>query len=366
MDTRPCIRLARRIIGPGNPVYVIAEAGVNHNGDPREAFRLIDAAREAGADAVKFQYFSADQLVAANAPTCQYQQMSIGAVDQRQMLRRLELPIERFAELKIHADRIGVDFLVTPFGVSQLLELVDLGVSALKIASPDLVNVPLLTAAAQSGAPIILSTGASDLHEVDAAVHLLRGRRAADRFALLHCVSAYPTHPADARLRCIRTLADRFNVPVGFSDHTADPTFSLLAVSAGAVILEKHLTLDRSALGPDHFFSLTPRDFARYVAAARQAHAALGDGVIECSDAEREVRRLARGSIVSTMHIRPGTRLTADMVTVRRPGGGIDPLEWDRILRSVARTDILADTPLSWQMLDSRIDKPISAAAIVD
>lgn len=366
MDTRPTIALSRRTIGPSHPVYVIAEAGVNHNGDPREAHRLIDAARESGADAVKFQFFSADQLVAANAATCEYQQMAMGVVDQRQMLRKLELSIERFAELKAYADRVGIEFLATPFGISELEALVDLGVPALKIASPDIVNVPLLTAAARSRIPLIVSTGASDLDEVDLAVDLIRRHRADDRFALLHCVSAYPTDPADARLACIRTLADRYGIPVGFSDHTADPAFSMFAVSAGAVILEKHLTLDRSALGPDHFFSLTPRDFARYVAAARLATSALGDGQIACSPAEREVRRLARGSIVSTMDIRPGTRLTADMLTVRRPGGGIDPLEWDRVLRCLARTDIPSDTPLSWQMLDARADKPIHSRAPVN
>lgn len=363
MDTHSNVAIGQRVIGPGHPVYIIAEAGVNHNGNPTEALRLIDAAKDAGADGVKFQIFCADELVTSDASACAYQQDATGDTGQKEMLRRLELSVEQFAELRAYADRLGIDFLATPFGITELHALVDLSVPAIKIASPDIVNVPLLTAAAATGLPLIVSTGASDLAEVDAAVDQIRGERAGDRLILLHCVSAYPTLPIDARLACIRTLSQRYALPVGFSDHTADSAISSLAVAAGALVLEKHLTLDRSAIGPDHFFSLTPPEFARYVAAARQAQACLGEGLIACSEPEREVRRLARGSIVSTMTIRPGTRLTADMLTVRRPGDGIAPREWERVLRCLAKTDIPSDTPLAWHMLDTRSDKPAHSHA---
>lgn len=363
MDTHSNVAIGQRVIGPGHPVYIIAEAGVNHNGNPAEAVRLIDAAKDAGADAVKFQIFCADDLVAADAPTCSYQQDAAGDVSQRELLRRLELSTEQFAELRAYADRIGIDFLATPFGITELHALVELSVPAIKIASPDIVNVPLLSAAASTGLPLIVSTGASDLVEVDAAVDQIRGERAGNRLILLHCVSTYPTLPIEARLACIGTLSRRYGLPVGFSDHTADAAISSLAVAGGALVLEKHLTLDRSAIGPDHFFSLTPPEFARYIAAARQAQACLGDGQIACSEPEREVRRLARGSIVSTMAIRPGTRLTADMLTVRRPGGGIEPREWASVLRCLAKTDIPSDTPLAWHMLDTQSDKRVRSYA---
>lgn len=345
------MRIGGRLVGEEHGVFIIAEAGVNHNGSVDAAHRLIDAAREAGADAVKFQAFCADRLVAADAPLCDYQQARAQSGSQRELLRRLELRRDDFAALKKHADAAGVAFLATPFGLDELRMLCDLGVPAIKIASPDLVNVPLLAAAADTGRPMILSTGASELAEVDAAVETLFQRGATDRLVLLHCVSSYPTPPADARLRCIRTLADRFAVPVGFSDHTASPDIGAVAVAVGAAVLEKHLTLDRRAAGPDHFFSLEPEPFSRYVAAARQAYQSLGDGNIRCCSAERQVRELARGSVVAATHIPAGKRLTSDVLAIRRPAGGIEPAQWTTLLGRVAKTDIPADTRLSWAML---------------
>lgn len=249
-------------LGRPDGVYIIAEAGVNHDGCLEKARALIDAARSAGADAVKFQAFSAARIAAADAPTCAYQATEAGE-SQARMLARLELSPADFAVLKRYAEQRGIAFLCTPFSIPDLEMLVALGVSALKIASPDIVNVPLLRAAAATGLPLIASTGAATLDEIDAAVALLTVAGARDRLSLLHCVSAYPTRPAEARLGCIRTLADRFGCPVGFSDHTDDAAFAALAVAAGARILEKHLTLDRSANGPDHFFSLEPDAMAR-------------------------------------------------------------------------------------------------------
>jgi|CXWL01.1.fsa_nt_gi N-acetylneuraminate synthase/N,N'-diacetyllegionaminate synthase len=348
MHIDPEVSIGNRLIGPNHDVYIIAEAGVNHNGDPARARSLIDAAKVAGADAVKFQVFSADRLVQPDAPTCAYQKSSGG---QHELLRKLELTAQCISDLKQHADRIGIDFLATPFGVEEVQQLHELGVSAIKIASTDLVNTPLLLTAADTQRPIILSTGASLLPEIDKAVQLIRDRQTAERLILLHCVSAYPTQPAQARLRCIQTLARRFGVPTGFSDHTPDDDFSALAVAAGAVMLEKHLTLDRAEHGPDHFFSLMPDQFARYVCCARKTRASLGDGQLTIAPEEIEVRKLARGSLTARCAIPTGQEITSGLLTVRRPSGGIEPQRWDDVLGRRAKIDIPADAPLAWSML---------------
>ncbi|GJQ24988.1 MAG: N-acetylneuraminate synthase [Phycisphaerae bacterium] len=337
-------------LGRPDGVYIIAEAGVNHDGCLEKARALIDAARSAGADAVKFQAFSAARIAAADAPTCAYQATEAGE-SQARMLARLELSPADFAVLKRYAEQRGIAFLCTPFSIPDLEMLVALGVSALKIASPDIVNVPLLRAAAATGLPLIASTGAATLDEIDAAVALLTVAGARDRLSLLHCVSAYPTRPAEARLGCIRTLADRFGCPVGFSDHTDDAAFAALAVAAGARILEKHLTLDRSANGPDHFFSLEPDAMARYVATARAALTALGDGRVAPSESELEVRRLARGSLVTQRPLRAGEALAAEHLLVQRPAGGIPPDAFDSVIGRVMRVDVPAQTRIEWSML---------------
>jgi N,N'-diacetyllegionaminate synthase len=360
-DSQPSVAIGNRTVGPGSPVYIIAEAGVNHDGDPAAARKLIQAAHDAGADAVKFQVFSADRLVSRSAAPCAYQKKQAGAPDsQHEMLKKLELCPAVFAELIGIARSVGVQFLATPFGVPELKLLVDLKVPAIKTASTDLVNVPLLEAAAESGLPLIVSTGASTLAEVDQAVALISGLGAGERLVLLHCVSAYPTRPEATRLRRIQVLAERFGVPVGFSDHTPDPRFSAVAVAAGAIVLEKHLTLDRRSPGPDHSFSLTPPDFAEYVAAARMAAAALGPaspGEEDLAAEEIEVRKLARGSIVALRTITKGQRITPECLTVRRPGNGISPSEWHSVVGRLAKTDISADATLEWRMLEGE-DRP--------
>lgn len=339
-----------REIPQAGHVTIIAEAGVNHDGDLNKACDLIDAARAACADFVKFQCFSADALAAPDAPTCTYQARQ-NASSQHDMLKRLELGRDDFAALKAHADRAGIGFLATPFGLCELTTLVELGVPAIKIASPDIVNTPLLDSAAQTRLPLIVSTGAADLAEVDAAVSRIRRQDARYPIALLHCVSSYPTPLSDARLGCIRTLRDRFQVPVGFSDHTVEAETGALAVAAGAVILEKHLTLDRSGGGPDHFFSLTPSDFATYVEGARAALASLGNGVIGPAPIEREVRQLARGSIVAARALSAGSVLSPDMLIVQRPGTGLSPTAWDDVLGRTLERDLQQYEPLSHDAL---------------
>ncbi len=352
MSKHPAVTIAGRDVGIGHPPYIVAEAGVNHNGDIALAHRLIDAARAANADAVKFQVFSADRLVSRTAPSCTYQQKhNANATSQHAMLKSLELCEATLGELSAHAEEVGIVFLATPFGVEELESLVKLSVPAVKIASTDAVNVPLLRAAADTGLPLILSTGACTIEEIDAAVAMVQSRQAADKLFLLHCVSAYPTQPEDARLGCVRALAERHGLPTGFSDHTPEPDFSALAVAAGAVILEKHLTLDREGPGPDDFFSLLPEQMFQYVEHARSAWRVLGDGSFSVSPQEQEVRELARGSVFTVADLRAGQRLSVDGLAVRRPGGGIEPRDWDRVIGLRAKTDIPADTQLAWSML---------------
>lgn len=352
-DERPALAIGGVRVGEPGRVYVIAEAGVNHDGDASTARRLIDAAKESGADAVKFQMFRADRLVAADADTCAYQKDHVaGGGSQRDMLRRLELPDAAWAELKSHADRIGIEFLATPFGEPEVAALDALGVAAIKIASPDIVNVPLLEAAARTGRPLVVSTGAAERHEIDFAVALLRRTREDVGIALLHCVSAYPTDAADANLARIGALARRYHVPVGFSDHTVDAGFGALAVAAGAVILEKHLTLSRSGPGPDHFFSLEPPEMLRYVAGARRAATAMGESAWGPRGAEQEVRRLARGRIVAVSRVPRGKTLSSNDLMVQRPGGGIDPVYWEAVIGRKSLQEIPEGTPLAWSMLE--------------
>ena len=345
------VRIGEREITPESPTYIIAEAGVNHDGDLNTAKALIEAAHEVGADAIKFQCFVADRLVDIHTPQCAYQQTNAPDASQHAMLKRLELSIDDFAALKAHARHVGIEFFATPFGLVELSGLVGLGVRMLKIASPDIVNVPLLDAAAASGLPVILSTGAADETEVDAAVARFDRVGAHDRLILLHCVSSYPTPLSGARLRCINTLRNRHQIPAGFSDHTVEIETAALAVAAGAVVLEKHLTLNRTCSGPDHFFSLEPGDFGRYVAAARSAHAALGEGDLVATPDQREVQMLARGSIVAARAIPAGTCLSPEWLAVRRPGTGMSPLLWDSVIGRTTRTGIPAGTALSPEML---------------
>lgn len=356
MNTEPEVAIGRRKIGSPHPVYIIAEAGINHDGDPDQARALIEAARDAGADAVKFQVFSADRLVSRRARSCAYQRAhDPRATDQHAMLKALELPRATFVELKRTADEAGIDFLATPFGLEELAFLVEaLQVPALKIASTDLVNVPLLTAGLASNLSLILSTGASELHEIDRTVARVRAAGALGRLILLHCVSSYPTRLERCRLRRIDLLRRRFSAPAGFSDHTREIDTGLYAVLAGASVVEKHLTLDRGAAGPDHFFSLEPKSFAGYVLGIRRAEVLLGEERAGVCPEEEEVRKLARGTIVAARSISPGERLSAEALAVRRGEDGIDPSQWDTVIGQVASIDVPADTPLSWPMIGGR------------
>ncbi len=346
----PIVRIADREIGPGRDVYIIAEAGVNHNGNVDLAFQLVDIAKRAGADAVKFQVFSADNLVTSNAPTARYQAEK-GHGNQKQMLRQLELTREKFADIFDYCRNVGLDFLATPFSIADLEFLLELGVSAIKIASPDIVNIPLLERVISSDLPAIVSSGASVSEEISNLVELFADKAAISRLVLLHCISSYPTKLNQANLAVISTLARQYPVPVGFSDHTAEWITGALAVSAGASVLEKHFTISRSLPGPDHSFSLEESQLRQYVLAAHEARQAMGNPYRSLLECEREVRNIARGSVVSTVDIPAGTIILPTMVTVKRPAGGIEPARIKQVIGTIALTDIPADSQIDWQML---------------
>ncbi len=352
--SNPTLRVHDRLIGGSAPTFIVAEAGVNHDGDAGAARELIAAAAEAGADAVKFQVFSADRLVTRAAAAAAYQKQAVQAETQHQMLRKLELAHAVFAELRELCLDKGIEFLATPFSIPDLKFLVGIGARVLKLASPDIVNTPLLRVAAASELPVIASTGAADLEEVAEAVDLFQGCGGGP-LALLHCVSSYPTPKSEANLSAIGTLARAFGCVSGFSDHTESLTIGGLAVAAGARIIEKHLTLDRRRIGPDHSFSLEPAQFAEYIRHIRTAEVLMGNGVVAPSPIQREVRHLARSSVVAACDIPAGAILTREMLTCKRPGGGIAPAELEALIGRQVAQAIPADTLLAHEKLAAEV-----------
>lgn len=319
----PAFSIAGRAVGPGHPCFVIAEAGVNHNGSLATALALVDAAAEAGADAVKFQTFSAARLVTSGAPKAEYQVRGTGAgEDQQAMLKALEMDEAMHLALLERCRGKGILFLSSPFeeGAADLLERLD--VAAFKLPSGEITNLPFLAHVARKGRPVILSTGMADLGEVERALAILR-ESGNPPVALLHCVSAYPTSPADANLRAMATLAGAFQVPVGYSDHTTGLEVPLAAVALGACILEKHITLDRSLPGPDQAASLEPEGLRALVAGVRTVEAALGHGRKEPAPCERNTAEVARKSLVAAMPLPAGTVLTPRHLVLMRPGNGL-------------------------------------------
>ena len=342
-----------RLVGPGQPIYVIAEAGANHDRDRKTAHRLIDVAAECGADAVKFQTYSAEKMYSRFTPRLK-EMDDFGRSPQGEtpfeLIKRVELPREWQRELRDRAQERGIDFLSTPFDVDAVDELAGLEVKALKIASYEIVYYDLLRAAARYGRPVIISTGNSSFADVEMAVDAIRGE-GNDQIVLLHCVSQYPAKYEHLNLRAMRTLAQAFQVPVGFSDHTMDNTAGVLAVGLGACCLEKHFTLDRGRKGPDHPSAMEPEELADYVQAIRNAERALGSPVKRVQPSEEENHRLARRSIHARVDIAEGARITAEMLVVKRPALGIHPAHKNLVVGRAARRDIRADEWITWEMI---------------
>jgi N-acetylneuraminate synthase len=340
-----------RTIGGKAPVFVIAEAGVNHNGSAALALRLVDAAARAGADAVKFQTFKADRLAAAAAPTARYQRAGAGGEEsQRKMLAKLELSDAAHRAVAARCKKRKILFLSTPFDQASVDFLDTLGVPAFKTSSGDLTDLPLLSHIAAKGKPMIVSTGMSTLAEVRDAVRAVR-RAGNRRLVLLHCVSVYPAAPKDVNLKALETLARAFDVPVGYSDHTTGLAASLAAVARGARVIEKHFTLDRGLPGPDHRMSLDPASLAALVRGVRDVEAALGDGVKKPVAAEMETRRVARKSLAAARDLAAGERLDRAAVTALRPGTGLSPTLLPRLVGRRLRRAVPAGTLLKREWL---------------
>lgn len=344
--------LGGKPVGASSKVFMIAEIGVNHNGSVEHGLKLIDAAADCGADAVKFQTFRADRLM-VSTPDRLRQQGECGE-SAYQMFRRLELSWDDHRRLKSRADSRGVLFLSTPFDEQSADFLEDLGVPAFKIASSDLTHLPLLRHLGRKGKPLLLSTGMSYMNEVEEAVCTLRSCGARD-IALLHCVSSYPAPPESLNLRTIQTLRDRFDLPVGLSDHSQGTLFALIAAAMGARVLEKHFTLDRSAPGPDHKLSIEPGELRELVAQLAIVDASLGNGCKHPTKDEEQSRLLCRRSIVAAVDIRMHETIQPWMLDCKRPAGGIDPREIDQVTGTQACRNIAKDSILSWDdLLPSR------------
>lgn len=333
-------------------VFVIAEAGVNHNGDLSLATKLCDAALAAGADAVKFQTFRAEDLVVPGAPTAQYQTRQTGEQDQFAMLRRLELSMEHHRALKAHCDAIGIEFFSTPFSLAAVDDLVALGVRRIKMPSGELTHRALIEHAAGTRLPLLVSTGMATLDEAREALQWIASARGGlEGVTLLHCTSSYPASDEALNLRAVTTMARELGVAVGYSDHSLGTDAALAAVALGATVIEKHLTLDRALPGPDHLASLEPAEFGKLVRGIRRVSAMLGDGVKAPRPEEQDAARVARRSIVAAVDIPAGTRIDDSMLACRRPATGIAPRDWDQVVGTVALQAIAAGTLLAWQQL---------------
>ncbi len=345
------VRLAGRSVGPGSPAFVIAEAGVNHNGDMDLAMRLVDAAHAAGVDAVKFQTFRADRVTTTGAVKAAYQrEPDLPGESQHEMLRRLELSPAAHRQLLEHCRARGILFLSTPFDEESADLLDDLDLPVFKIPSGELTNLPFLSHVGRKGRPVILSTGMATLGEVEAAVGSLRGA-GVPALVLLHCVSNYPADPADANLRAMHVLSETFQVPVGYSDHTLGIEVSLAAVALGACVIEKHLTLDRSLAGPDQRTSLEPAEMRDLVRGIRTIEQALGHGRKEPAAAEAPIAAVARKSLVAARHIAAGVVLTDQMLAAHRPGTGLPPAVISQVVGRRAAVAIPEGTLIHLDML---------------
>lgn len=343
-------RLGRRQVGGGAPCLVIAEAGVNHDGDPDRALALVRAAAAAGADAVKFQAFRTSALVTAAAPTASYQRNATGDAHQAAMLRALELDAATFRALKAEAERLGLVFLCTPFDEDSAAMLRALGVDGFKLGSGELTNHPLLARLASWGLPLIVSTGMGTLDEAEDAAARLRA--AGDPpTAWLHCVSQYPAPEAQANLRAMDSLRLAVGGPVGMSDHSPGTAVAVAAVARGAAVLEKHLTLDRTAPGPDHAASLEPGALADLIRQVRLAESALGDGIKRPAPCELDTLAVARRSLVAARDLAAGTILAATDLAAKRPGGGIPPSELDALVGRRLAHGLAGDAALRWEDL---------------
>lgn len=335
--TAPVLHIGDRVVGAGRPTFVIAEIGVNHDGDVSRAVELIDVARQAGATAVKFQAFDPVALCSGRH-----------RAEEREMLRRYVLSEDDLTELADRATGFGLAFLVTPFGPDEVDLVVRLGVPAIKVGSGEVTHTPLLRKIGGVGLPVILSTGAAEMRDVQRAVRALR-RGGAEEVALLHCTSVYPARAESLNLRAVRTLADEFqDCVIGFSDHSLGTTAAVAAVAMGATVVEKHVTLSKRDAGPDHQASAEPDELAAMVREIRRFERMAGDGVKRPAECEGTIGQ----SLVAVRDLHAGHVITPDCLTTKRPGWGMRPFELARVLGRRLRKDLGADDVLTHDHLD--------------
>jgi N,N'-diacetyllegionaminate synthase len=325
--------------------FIIAEAGVNHNGDAATAKRLIDAACYAGADAIKFQTYSTEKMVSRSAPKAEYQKKRTGSRESHfDMLKRFELGIKTYKDLLIHCRKKGILFLSTPFDLESIDLLHKLGLEMFKIPSGEITNLPYLRKIGSMKKKVLLSTGMSDLGEIEDALNILvESGTKKGKITVLHCTTEYPAPVKDVNLMAMVTIRDAFQVDVGYSDHTSGIEIPVAAVAMGATVIEKHFTLDRKMQGPDHAASLEPEEFRLMVKSIRNTENALGSSIKQPSLREMKNKDIVRKSIVAVDKIKKGEIFTEDNIAAKRPGTGISPMEWERVVGRKAMRDFVED-----------------------
>lgn len=347
------IKIANRWVGEGEPCLIIAEAGSNHNRDLNQAKQLIKAAAAAGADCAKFQTFSAEMLYSKKTPPMSYLQKG-GLLKENQtvfdLLKQNELPREWHPLLADQCRKEGLIFLSTPFDLPAVKELEKIGMPAYKIASYEITHLPLLARVAETGKPIILSTGMADLSDIETALEVIT-KKGNDQIILLHCAINYPPKFQDLHLKAIQTLRQAFQLPVGFSDHTMGITADIAAAALGACVIEKHYTTSRKLSGPDHCFAIEPGELKAMIEGIRDTEAALGSPIKRRTAAEEEMYKLGRRSLVAAKRIPKGLTISREMIEVKRPGYGIPTKLMDVVIGRLAKIDIEEDDILTWEML---------------
>lgn len=322
------------------PVIIIAEAGVNHNGSLETAFKLIEAASEAGADYVKFQTFKTELCISKDTPLAEYQKNTKSTVkSQFDLVKKLELSDEMHFALINKCKEFGIKFLSTGFDIPSLQFLKSIGLDFFKIPSGEITNLPYLREIASYKCPVVLSTGMSDITEIEQALEVLN----VSQVIILHCNTEYPTPMKDVNLKAMLTIKDKFKVDIGYSDHTLGIEVPIAAVALGATVIEKHFTLDKTMEGPDHKASLDPSELKAMVSAIRNIELALGSGVKVASESETKNKSIARKSIVASREIKSGEKFTDKNLTVKRPGNGISPMNWDKVVGAYAKRDFKED-----------------------
>lgn len=330
-------------------VCIIAEIGVNHNGNIELAKKMIKSASECGVDAVKFQTFNTEELVTGNAKTAEYQKNNTNANSQSEMLKKLELSFDDFKELKEYALKNNVTFISSPFDFKSVDMLERLDVPFYKLGSGELNNFELIDYVQKTDKPLIISTGMATLDEIKETFEFIENK---NKLTILHCITGYPTSFEEANLNFIKTLQNEFDVPIGFSDHSPGIELPIAAVALGACVVEKHFTLDKNLEGPDHKASLNPKEFKAMVDAIRNVEVAMGDGVRKFSKNEEEIKKVARKSIVLNNNVKKGTILKREMLSIKRPGTGISPKNINEVIGKTVIKHLNVNHVLKWDDIE--------------